>query len=77
MKIYDVEKTRAKLYYCGSPPLKDFIESNGIVHVDSYINKRTGKRIWIFIMTDKLSEFLKIWSANRDKKGVSQWRMKD
>ena len=21
MKIYDVEKTPAKLYYCGSPPL--------------------------------------------------------
>jgi hypothetical protein len=70
MKIYDVEKTPAKLYYCGSPPLKDFIENNGIVHVNSYINKRTERTIWIFIMTDELSNLLTIWSNNRDKKGV-------
>lgn len=70
MKIYDVEKTPAKLYYCGSPPLKDFIEKNDIVHVNSYFNKRTGRTVWIFIMTNKLSELLTIWTNNRDKKGV-------
>lgn len=70
MKIYNVEKTQAKLYYCGSPPLKDFIESHGIVHVNSYLCKRTGKDVWIFIMTDELSKLLTAWTNNKDKKGV-------
>lgn len=69
MKVYGIEKTKAKLYYCGSPPLKEFIESKGIIHVNSYVNKKTGRTIWIFILTDDLSDILTFWTNNRGNRG--------
>lgn len=66
MKIVNIEEILEKedLYYCGSPPLKRFLEDNGIIHVNSY-TKKNGKDIYLFIKNDELSKLLTTWSNNR------------
>jgi len=76
MKIYNINDTEVKLYYCGSPPLKKFIEDNEIIHISTFVSKRTGKTIWVFILTDKLSSLLTLWTKNRGKRREKVWKKK-
>lgn len=54
-----------KTYSCGSPNQMCFLEENGIKHIYRYIHNISGKKIWIYIMCNKLSELLTKWSKNK------------
>jgi len=57
-----------KTYSCGSPPLKDFLEKNGIVPIYKYTHNISKRTIWIFVECDDLSKCLTMWSNNRPMK---------
>ena len=61
-EIKDVKK-----YTCGSPNLCKFLEKNGLKPVYSYkLNKeRNNRTMWVFVLTNKLSELLTQWSNNK------------
>lgn len=69
MLIKNIEETNITKYRCGSPNLCNFLEEAGIKYVYSYINKKNNRTIWVYNLTDKLSELLTQWSNNKPKRG--------
>ena len=71
MKIVNLEEVIPKedRYHCGSINLKNFLESNGLSPIDTYIKKGTKKTIFVFIKCYELSTLLAMWSENKRKRG--------
>lgn len=52
-------------FSCYSPPLKEYLESNGIMPVARFVNIRTEKICWVFKRTAELPAYLDQWSINK------------
>lgn len=64
--VSELEEKGTKFYSCGSQRLSHNIQTKlGMVPVNVYKHRRTGKLINVFVMTEELSEFLKQWTKNR------------
>lgn len=70
MKIINTqEMDKDNIYYCFSPPLKNFLVNiKGIHFIDETFNEKSKKSCWIFILSDFLSEALQEWTE-RGKTG--------
>lgn len=68
--IQDLEKKKnVKTYCCGSKRLTHAIETNlQLFPINTYKHRMTGRVISVFVMSDRLSEFLKEWTQKRPKK---------
>lgn len=63
------EKKNIKTYSCGSQRLSHEIRTKlGIIPINIYKHRKNGRIINVFVMTNELSEFLKVWSKNNPKK---------
>lgn len=61
------EKDGVKLYYAGSQRLSHKIISSGINPINTYINRKNGKIINVFVHCKELDEILTIWTNNKPK----------
>ena len=79
MKITNTQELKdngTKFYSCGSQRLSHNIQTKlGMVPVNVYKHRKTGKLINVFVMTDELSRFLEEWTKNRPtiiKEGIHE-----
>jgi hypothetical protein len=59
-----IENGVIKTFACGSPPLHDFIEKNNIHYIYLYIQEKNKKTIWVYVLSNELSELLIEWKNN-------------
>lgn len=57
-----IDNNVIKTYSCGSPPLHDFLEQNGMGSIYRYKQEKNKKTIWVYLLTDELSHLLTVWS---------------
>lgn len=55
----------SKYFYCYSSKLMKYFCENGLQSITTAIHEKTQKRFWIFESSDKVSELLTKWRANR------------
>lgn len=58
-----------KVYSCYSPKQKDFLIENGVEYIYSCRNNNTGRIKWVFVVCERLSGLLKIWTMNKPTSG--------
>lgn len=71
MKINNIEETQVAVYSCGSQRLSHEIRTQlGMIPINVYKHKKSGKIINVYVMTNELSQFLRKWSENNPHKKV-------
>ena len=71
MIIENVEQVKdIKKYTCGSPKLNNFLEEHGFKNVYSYklSAAKHNKTMWVYILTNELSDLLSQWTKNKPSK---------
>ena len=56
-----------KKFYCYSTTLLYFLKYNGLKYEYQTTHCKTGKKIWIFARTDRLSELLDEYDRNKKR----------
>ena len=57
------------VYRCYSPNQKTFLVENGCDYIYKYKNNQNGKTVWVFLVHERLSQLLKLWTENRPERG--------
>ena len=67
------ELKKVKKYTCGSPNLCKFLENHGLKAVYTYqlSKEKKNKTMWVFIMTQELSNLLTEWSNNKPSNKIN------
>lgn len=56
---------KIEFFKCYSINLLRFIKAHNVRYISKFINDRTNKTCWLFIIDDKLSEILKKYSESK------------
>lgn len=72
MRVLNIDELAPtyKFYRCGSPNQKDYLIRNGIEYIYSYRSNKTGRIIWVFVESKRLSQLLAIWTENKPEGGM-------
>lgn len=54
-----------KFYKCYSINLCRFLKVNDVRYLSKGINEHTGRTYWVFLLDDKLSKLLTIWTQDK------------
>lgn len=61
-------KKNNEIFECYSPRLQGWFQSKGIRYERTFVHSKTNRKCWTYIMDDKLSIALKLWSNSNPNK---------